>query len=173
MHPSHASKYRDHTPLMTRVRAPNPVPRVPRLAPPPTPPVARGSTPATADTTRSGACCRRRSRRSRRRCGGRRSRGGRARRRWRSRCGTSAGSKANGSLMRCVPLGVSGWSLGYDALVACAREDSSLTHPNPACISNLASRNRTPMSSATRRRVPPTASAGCRRSTSCRGSLHA
>lgn len=70
---------------MTRVREPNPVPRVPRLAPPPTPPVARGSTPATADTTRSGACCRRRSRRSRRLCGGRRARGGRAR--WRSRCG--------------------------------------------------------------------------------------
>lgn len=45
----------------------------------------------------------------------------------------SPGSKANGSLMRCVPIGVWGWGLDDDALVACAREDSSLTHPNAAC----------------------------------------
>ena len=45
----------------------------------------------------------------------------------------SPGSKANGSLMRCVPLGVWGWALDDDALVAIARDDSSLTHPNPAC----------------------------------------
>lgn len=45
----------------------------------------------------------------------------------------SPGSKANGSLMRCTPLGVWGWALDDDALVAIARDDSSLSHPNPAC----------------------------------------
>jgi ADP-ribosyl-[dinitrogen reductase] hydrolase len=45
----------------------------------------------------------------------------------------SSGSKANGSLMRCTPIGVWGHALDDDALVACARADSSLTHPNPAC----------------------------------------
>ena len=45
----------------------------------------------------------------------------------------SPGSKANGSLMRCVPLGVWGWSLDDATLVSHARDDSSLSHPHPAC----------------------------------------
>lgn len=42
-------------------------------------------------------------------------------------------SKANGSLMRCSPLGVWGHRLSADALAAIARADSSLTHPNASC----------------------------------------
>lgn len=43
------------------------------------------------------------------------------------------GSKANGSLMRCAPIGVWGARLDDELLAACARADSSLTHPNPSC----------------------------------------
>lgn len=42
-------------------------------------------------------------------------------------------SKANGTLMRCSPLGVWGHRLDADALAVIARTDSSLTHPNPSC----------------------------------------
>lgn len=45
----------------------------------------------------------------------------------------SSGSKANGSLMRCVPLGVWGWSLDDETLASHARDDSSLSHPHPSC----------------------------------------
>lgn len=43
------------------------------------------------------------------------------------------GSKANGSLMRCMPLAVYGWRWTAPELAAAARADSMLTHPNPAC----------------------------------------
>lgn len=45
----------------------------------------------------------------------------------------SMGSKANGTLMRCVPLGISGWRTPEAELVARTRADARLTHPNPAC----------------------------------------
>ena len=45
----------------------------------------------------------------------------------------SAGSKANGALMRASPLGVWGHRLDDDTLAECARADASLTHPNVAC----------------------------------------
>ena len=41
-------------------------------------------------------------------------------------------SEANGSLMRISPLGIFGWSNSVDA-AAWARQDSGITHPNPAC----------------------------------------
>jgi ADP-ribosyl-[dinitrogen reductase] hydrolase len=49
----------------------------------------------------------------------------------RARC---MASKANGSLMRASPLGV--WGAGRDdhALIAAARDDARLSHPNPACV---------------------------------------
>ena len=42
-------------------------------------------------------------------------------------------SKANGSLMRCSPLGVWGHALQVDELANCARLDSALSHANPSC----------------------------------------
>lgn len=42
-------------------------------------------------------------------------------------------SKANGSLMRAAPLGVWGRHLPAAAIADCARQDSSLSHPNPSC----------------------------------------
>jgi ADP-ribosylglycohydrolase len=50
----------------------------------------------------------------------------------------SAGSKANGSLMRASPLGVYGHRLGDEALARIARADSGLSHPNPACTDAVA-----------------------------------
>jgi len=42
-------------------------------------------------------------------------------------------SESNGSLMRCSPIGV--WAAGDPALAArTARDDSTLTHANPACL---------------------------------------
>ncbi|MBS2013817.1 MAG: ADP-ribosylglycohydrolase family protein [Deltaproteobacteria bacterium] len=43
-------------------------------------------------------------------------------------------SKANGSLMRATPLGVWGALRTDDALIAAARADCTLSHPNPACV---------------------------------------
>jgi ADP-ribosylglycohydrolase len=43
------------------------------------------------------------------------------------------GSKANGSLMRCMPLGVWGYRLELDTLANCAVQDAALTHPHPTC----------------------------------------
>lgn len=43
------------------------------------------------------------------------------------------GSKANGSLMRATPLAVWGHRLRDDDLATIARQDSSLSHPNPTC----------------------------------------
>ena len=43
-------------------------------------------------------------------------------------------SKANGSLMRATPLGVWGARRDDAALVAAARDDARLSHPNPACV---------------------------------------
>lgn len=45
----------------------------------------------------------------------------------------NVGSKANGSLMRCMPLAVWGHRLPQEQLVKCAMLDSSLSHPNPTC----------------------------------------
>jgi ADP-ribosyl-[dinitrogen reductase] hydrolase len=50
----------------------------------------------------------------------------------------SMGSKANGSLMRASPLGVWGHALPTDILVAAARQDSALTHPNLSCADAVA-----------------------------------
>lgn len=50
----------------------------------------------------------------------------------------NTGSKANGSLMRCMPLAVFGWRWGDDELAAAARADSELTHCNPACTDSVA-----------------------------------
>jgi ADP-ribosyl-[dinitrogen reductase] hydrolase len=47
-------------------------------------------------------------------------------------------SKANGSLMRCSPLGVWGWRLEPARLAMLARQDSRLSHPNPACADAVA-----------------------------------
>ena len=49
----------------------------------------------------------------------------------RARC---MGSKANGSLMRATPLGVWGALRDDQALIAAARDDARLSHPNPACV---------------------------------------
>jgi ADP-ribosyl-[dinitrogen reductase] hydrolase len=43
-------------------------------------------------------------------------------------------SKANGSLMRATPLGVWGALRDDEALIAAARDDARLSHPNPACV---------------------------------------
>jgi len=48
------------------------------------------------------------------------------------------GSKANGSLMRCSPLGVWGWRVPSDELADCARLDSSLSHASPTCMDAVA-----------------------------------
>src|SRR5262245_13329861 len=46
-------------------------------------------------------------------------------------------SESNGSLMRVSPIGV--WAAGDPARAAvAAREDSTLTHPNPACVESCA-----------------------------------
>jgi ADP-ribosylglycohydrolase/fructose-1,6-bisphosphatase/inositol monophosphatase family enzyme len=42
-------------------------------------------------------------------------------------------SQANGSLMRVSPLGVYAHALSPALAAECARQDSSLTHPNPVC----------------------------------------
>ncbi len=47
-------------------------------------------------------------------------------------------SKANGSLMRCVALGLWGWDLEDDELAGYARLDSSLSHPNLSCCDAVA-----------------------------------
>ena len=49
------------------------------------------------------------------------------------------GSKANGSLMRCMPLAVWGHRLPSEQLVRCAMLDSSLTHSNLTCQLAVAS----------------------------------
>lgn len=47
-------------------------------------------------------------------------------------------SKANGALMRAVPLGVWGHGLPAAELAEFARRESRLTHPNPACADAVA-----------------------------------
>lgn len=47
-------------------------------------------------------------------------------------------SKANGSLMRCIPLAIAGWDLEEDVLVSLARSESALTHPHPSCQDSVA-----------------------------------
>lgn len=47
-------------------------------------------------------------------------------------------SKANGSLMRCTPLAIWGYSLPTSVLAEWARADSRLSHPNPACADSVA-----------------------------------
>ena len=42
-------------------------------------------------------------------------------------------SKANGSLMRIMPLGIWGSRFSNDELAQCAIKDSSLSHPNESC----------------------------------------
>ena len=44
-------------------------------------------------------------------------------------------SKANGSLMRCIPLAILGWSASGQQLAELASLDSTLSHPNPTCCS--------------------------------------
>lgn len=48
------------------------------------------------------------------------------------------GSKANGSLMRSVALGIWGWNLEDDELAEYARLDSSLSHPNSSSCDAVA-----------------------------------
>jgi ADP-ribosyl-[dinitrogen reductase] hydrolase len=43
------------------------------------------------------------------------------------------GSQANGSLMRAAPLGIHAHALAPAIAAELARQDSSITHPNPAC----------------------------------------
>jgi ADP-ribosylglycohydrolase len=45
----------------------------------------------------------------------------------------NASSQANGALMRVSPLAIFGHALTTEALVAQARADAALTHPNPLC----------------------------------------
>lgn len=47
-------------------------------------------------------------------------------------------SKANGSLMRCTPLGVWGWKSPVQELASFARLESSLSHANPSCTDAVA-----------------------------------
>ncbi|MDM8558539.1 ADP-ribosylglycohydrolase family protein [Candidatus Parabeggiatoa sp. HSG14] len=47
-------------------------------------------------------------------------------------------SKANGSLMRSVPLGIWGSRLSDEELAQCAIQDSSLSHPNDSCCHAVA-----------------------------------
>ncbi len=58
----------------------------------------------------------------------------RASRMRRQACDFSARSKANGSLMRCLPLAIWGHRLDARELAKISRMDSSLSHPNRACI---------------------------------------
>jgi ADP-ribosylglycohydrolase len=51
---------------------------------------------------------------------------------------SNQGSKANGSLMRCTPLGVWGHRLPPERLALLARQDSRLSHPNPASADAVA-----------------------------------
>lgn len=58
-------------------------------------------------------------------------------------CGTTIGaalrgqlshsSQANGALMRVSPLGIFGWRHAITEVAQWARQDASLTHPNPVC----------------------------------------
>jgi ADP-ribosylglycohydrolase/fructose-1,6-bisphosphatase/inositol monophosphatase family enzyme len=50
-----------------------------------------------------------------------------------SRAAANRGSKANGSVMRVSPLAIFAHALPSDEVAALARQDSSLTHPNPVC----------------------------------------
>eukprot|EP00746_Dinoflagellata_sp_MGD_P150950 gnl/MRDRNA2_/MRDRNA2_82693_c0_seq4.p1 gnl/MRDRNA2_/MRDRNA2_82693_c0~~gnl/MRDRNA2_/MRDRNA2_82693_c0_seq4.p1 ORF type:complete len:424 (-),score=73.02 gnl/MRDRNA2_/MRDRNA2_82693_c0_seq4:387-1658(-) len=50
----------------------------------------------------------------------------------------NSGSKANGSLMRCMPLALWGHRLSQNQLLRCAFLDSSLSHPNPVCQAAVA-----------------------------------
>jgi ADP-ribosyl-[dinitrogen reductase] hydrolase len=50
-----------------------------------------------------------------------------------SQAAANANSQANGGLMRVSPLAILGASLSPDALADLARQDASLTHPNPVC----------------------------------------
>ncbi|MBI2945300.1 MAG: ADP-ribosylglycohydrolase family protein [Candidatus Wallbacteria bacterium] len=50
-----------------------------------------------------------------------------------ARHAASRGSQANGSLMRCSPLGILGWRASPAQVVHWARTDSELTHPHPLC----------------------------------------
>jgi ADP-ribosyl-[dinitrogen reductase] hydrolase len=52
---------------------------------------------------------------------------------WRAAAERNADSKANGALMRATPLGVWGWRLTEEDLVAAASADSRLTHPDATC----------------------------------------
>ena len=52
-----------------------------------------------------------------------------------SRC---MGSKANGSLMRCTPMGVWGHRLTSEQLGNYARRESQLSHPHPSCCDAVA-----------------------------------
>jgi ADP-ribosyl-[dinitrogen reductase] hydrolase len=52
---------------------------------------------------------------------------------WRAAAAASAGSKANGALMRATPLGIWGGRMTEEDLAAAASDDSGLTHPNPTC----------------------------------------
>jgi ADP-ribosylglycohydrolase/fructose-1,6-bisphosphatase/inositol monophosphatase family enzyme len=47
-------------------------------------------------------------------------------------------SAANGSLMRASPLGILAHRADPDRVAASARDDSSLTHPNPVCLDAVA-----------------------------------
>lgn len=43
-------------------------------------------------------------------------------------------SQANGALMRVAPLGIFGAKFQLDLVASWAREDASITHPNPVCL---------------------------------------
>ena len=45
----------------------------------------------------------------------------------------SSTSKANGALMRAVPLGIWGWNTTTDELAACARREASFSHTHQSC----------------------------------------
>lgn len=51
---------------------------------------------------------------------------------------SNAKSKANGSLMRCVPLAIWGFNLSEKKLAHYAFQDSSLSHPNITCCESVA-----------------------------------
>ncbi|MBI2565828.1 MAG: ADP-ribosylglycohydrolase family protein [Candidatus Schekmanbacteria bacterium] len=50
----------------------------------------------------------------------------------------SAGSQANGALMRSCPLGIRGAEVDPDVLAGWARADAALTHPHPVCCDSSA-----------------------------------
>jgi ADP-ribosyl-[dinitrogen reductase] hydrolase len=52
---------------------------------------------------------------------------------WCAAAAKNLDSKANGALMRAAPLGIWGWRVNEEALVAAASADSRLTHPNQTC----------------------------------------